>query len=462
MFIHLAQGITQIIMLPAPIPRLVALAALLICTCASTTHVLAQETIQVSASADEQQLFAEAESLLASGQARAALALLGSRELELAGNPYFDYLFGVAALDSGEPGNAIFSLRRSLAVAPEFAGARMELARAYFDSGNSALARPLFERLLDESPPPGVRAVIDDYIATIDTKPTTPKSDFRSYVEFSGGYDNNANGSTENQQFLGFTLSPANLQTESPYAGIGAGFRWNNPKSTQFGWFAGGRASYRHNPDASFVDSVVLSGLAGMNWQRGAIFGRAGAEAYWATRDGDPNQSYAGLDVLLGSRIADNWNLTIGLRGGTLRHDDAIEILDVDRLLYSGGLNYRYGPLGGFGIEVIGGNDTERDAASPYGNSKLGGRLTFFAPVASTGQLFVSAGSLTSDYDGLFFGAPREDTQLTTLVQIEFRDVWKQGLSLTPRIRYVDNDSSVALYDYDRTEISLLIRWTSQ
>ncbi len=449
-------------MLPAPIPRLVALTALLICICGFTAQVLAQETIQVSANANEQQLFAAAEALLATGQARSAYALLSSREIELAGNAYFDYLLGIAALDSGEPGNAIFSLRRSLAVAPDFAGARMELARAYFDSGNSALARPLFERLLGESPPPGVRAVIDDYIATIDARPSTPKSDFRGYTEFSGGYDNNANGSTENQQFLGFTLSPANLQTESPYTEIGAGFRWNNPKSTQFGWFAGGRASYRHNPDASFVDSVVLSGLAGMNWQRGAIFGRAGAEAYWATRDGDPNQSYAGLDALLGGRIADNWDLTIGLRGGTLRHDDVIEILDVDRLLFSGGLNYRFGPLGSFGVEIIAGNDSERQAGSPYGNSKLGGRLAFYAPVATTGQLFASVGSLTSEYDGLFFGVPREDTQLTTVLQVEFRDIWTQGLSLTPRLRYVDNDSTVALYEYDRTEIGLLFRWTPQ
>ena len=338
----------------------------------------------------------------------------------------------------------------------------MELARAYFDSGNTGLARPLFVRLLSENPPPPVRVVINDYIASIDAAPSAPTSSLRYSFDLAGGYDNNANGSTDSQQFLGFTLSPNNLKTESSFAEVGASFSWNNPKSTQFGWYAGGRASYRHNPDASFVDAGLISGNVGINWQRGKFFGRAGADGYFATRDGDSNQNYVGLDALLGSRIADNWDLTFGLRGGGIRHDDAIDTLDVDRVLYSAGLTYRFASPGRFGIEVIGGDDSARKAASPYGNSKLGGRLTLFLPIGANGSLFASTGSLTSDYDGLFFGSSRKDTQISTLVQITFDDVGIDGLSLTPRIRYVDNDSDVALYKYDRTEVGLQLRWMPQ
>ena len=307
-----------------------------------------------------------------------------------------------------------------------------------------------------------MRTIINDYIAAIDNTPSSPKSSLRYSFDVAGGYDDNANGSTDNQQFMGFVLSPNNLQTETSFLEAGASFNWNNPKSTQFGWYAGGRASYRHNPDASFVDSGVLSANAGMNWQRSKFFGRAGADGYWATRDGDPNQSYLGLDALLGSRIATNWDLTFSLRGGAVRHDDLIDTLDVDRILYGGGLTYHFESPGKLGIEVIGGNDSERNSGSPYGNSKFGGRLTLYMPVGNNGQLFASAGSLTSDYDGIFFGAPREDTQLSTLLQITFSDVWSEGLSLTPRIRYIDNDSNIALYDYDRTEVGLQLRWMPQ
>lgn len=457
-----AGGLLRKAMLPVPTVRLTTVFACLLLACVTTSSALAQDTLQVAASVDEQQFLADAESLLASGQSSAAFTLLSTRELELAGNPYYDYLLGVAALDSGRHSEAIFSLRRSLEVSPNFSGARMELARAYFDSGNSGLARPLFVRLLAENPPAPVRTVINNYIASIDATPSRPKSSLRYSFDVTGGYDDNANGSTDNQQFMGFTLSPDNLKTESSFLEAGAGLSWNNPKSTQFAWYAGGRAGYRHNPDAGFVDSGLVSGNAGMNWQRGAFFGRAGVDGYWATRDGDPNENYLGLDALFGNRITDNWELSFGLRGGAIRHDDAIKTLDVDRILYSGGLHYRFGSPGNVGLEVIGGSDSERETGSPYGNSKLGGRLTLYMPVSERGTLFASAGSLTSDYDGLFFGTTRKDTQVSTLLQITFADVWIDGLSLTPRIRYVDNDSNVALYDYDRTEVGLQLQWMPQ
>ena len=100
------------------------------------TPVPAQEnqTFEVLAAAETRQLLARAESLLGAGQNQGAYDLLGPYEVELAGNPYYDYLLGVAALDSGRTSEAIFSLRRSLAVQPQFSGARMELARAYYEA----------------------------------------------------------------------------------------------------------------------------------------------------------------------------------------------------------------------------------------------------------------------------------------------------------------------------------------
>lgn len=427
-----------------------------------TSSLRAADTIELASSADAQQLLASAGSLLAAEQSRSAFDLLKARESEFAGNTLFDYLLGVAALDSGLHSEAVFSLRRAIATAPDFAGARMELARAYFESNNLTLARALFTNLLSENPPAGVHSVIDDYIIAIDAQIAGPPPQFVPYFEFASGYDDNANSSTADGQFLGFTLSPQNLKTESPFVEVGAGFSWNKQSSSRFGWYTGGRVGYRHNTDADFVDAGVISGLAGMNWQRGSFFGRAGADAYWATRDGEPNSSYGGLDALLGRRLSGGWDLTLSLRGGVVRHDNSIEVLDVNRLLYAAGATYRFAPLGSVGVEMIGGNDSARQGGSPYGNSKLGGRIFLTTPVGQDGQLYVSTGSLTSDYDGLFFGASRKDIQLTSMLQVEFMNVFTDGLSLIPRLQYIDNDSDVSLYDYDRTEIALLMRWIPQ
>ena len=428
---------------------------------ASGAAAQSPQTLEVQADAAAQELLRNAEARLARNDAEGAWDLLSPREPELAGNPYFDYLLGVAALDTGRRGEAILSLQRAIAVEPRFSGARMELARAWFDSGNKAQARPLFVSLLDENPPPGVRDVLLDYIDAIDARPARRSSRFSPYFEATAGHDTNANGSTSNQQFLGFTLTPDSIATESPFGEGAAGFTWSVPTGEAASWYVGGRLSHRANPDAPFVDATYASALTGFSWRRGRFFGRAGIDGYTGFRDGDHNENYFGADVLLGSSVTDRFDLSLALRGGALRYDESIDVLDVDRLLYTLGASYRISALSSVTLEAIGGQDNEKTAGSPYGNSKAGGRISLTAPIG-TSYFFASLGSLTSDFDGLFFGSTREDEQLSSVVQLEFRDVFTDGLSIIPRARYIDNDSDVALYKYDRTEIGLTIRWMPQ
>jgi len=430
----------------------------------AVSPVLAQqsETFDVGVTAEVRDLLAQAESLLADNRAGQAYGLLSPLETELAGNPYYDYLLGIAALDSGHVSEAVFSLRRSVAEAPQFSGARMELGRAYFDSGNPALARSLFVALLDEGPPPEARNAINLYIDAIDARPGTPDSSLRGYLELFAGSDSNANGSTANDQFLGFTLNPENLETDSPFAEVAAGFSWIVPRSTSFAWVVNMRAGHRDNSDASFVNSTIVNGSFGTTWQRGDFFGRAGFDAFRVARDGDENEIYAGVDLLAGRRLNESWDVSLGLRAGRDTFDSSIEVLDVDRYLYTVGVAYRFASLGRLSLEAIGGNDNERQSGSPYGNSKAGARLSLSAPIGNSAFLHGSLGTLTSDYDGMFFGASREDDQTTASLQIEFRDVLTDGLTIAPRFRYIDNESDVPLYEYDRTEIGLLIRWASR
>ncbi|MEE8427304.1 MAG: tetratricopeptide repeat protein [Woeseiaceae bacterium] len=423
------------------------------------TPATAQQTIQVASSTEVRALLRQAESLLATNNSQIAYELLLAQEAEMSGLAYFDYLLGVAALDTLRFDEAILSLQRSVSTAPQFSGARMELARAHFEAGEPDMARPMLVTLLTEDPPPGVRDVLDQYIAAIDAKSKKSKSRFKPYVELTVGHDDNANASTDDQQFLGFTLSPENLETDSYFYEAGAGFDWTTQRSARLAWQLGARVGYRKNPDAPFVDSTVLGGGGGLLWRRGAIFGRAQLDGYRSTRDGESNESYQGVNLQIGRHLSELWDLSFSLRAGALRHDDAIEILDVDRILYRLGTGYRFRSRGRIGIEVIGGSDNATQNNSPYGNSRFGARLSMNAPLGESSYVFISVGSLTSNFDSLFFGVPREDTQLTSVLQFEFRDVLTDGLTITPRVRYIHNASNVSLYDYDRTEIGLLLRW---
>lgn len=419
----------------------------------------AQQTMQLADSGDARDLYQQAESLLASGKIANAYELLHAYESEFSENPYFNYLLGVAALDYGHGDEAIRRLRRAVAGAPLFAGARMELARALYDAGEYDQARPLFVTLLGENPPAEVLGIIDGYIQAIDARPSSPPSRFAPYAELLTGHDSNANGATADEQFLGFTLSPENQETDSMFAEAAAGFDWSLPRSTHFGWFVGARASARENPDAEFVDAAMLSALVSMNWRRGAMFGHAGLNAYGASRDGESNESYGGMDLMLGRSLNSSWDISLAVRSGALSYDETIEVLDVNRTLYAIAASYRFASLGRLSFEAIGGNDSEQQNGSPYGNSKEGARVGVTAPLGESAFFIASLGSLSSDYDGLFFGSPREDRQTSSLLQFEFRDVFTDGLTLAPRLRYIDNDSDVDLYTYSRTELGLMIRW---
>ncbi len=416
-------------------------------------------TVQVQLGADTQRMLSEAEALIGRGQNDQAFALLSPREAELAGNPLYDYLLGIAALDSGRYGEAIFSLQRTLDVQPDFSGARIALARAHYEAGERAPARALFLQLLDEQPPPAVRQVVDQYLAALDPRPR-PQSRFTPFIDAFVGYDSNANASTDNLTFLGFMLTPNSIGTSSPYTELAAGFDWYRQSSRQSAWIARVRAGYRNNPDASFVNASTVNAQAAFAWRKEAFFGRAGFDGYWGARDGHFNEKYGGVNLELGRRIGDRWDISANVRYGPQRYEDNIDILDVDRLLYSVGLRRRVMDRGSVKVDLIGGDDSERQGGSPYGNSKSGGRLSFMAPLSENVRVSGSLGTLETEYDGLFFGVPREDEQMQATLQMEIRDVFSAGLTIVPRILYVDNESDVGLYQYDRTEVGVLIRWS--
>ena len=71
-----------------------------------------------AADADDDPL-ARAQALIEAGKPAEAYALLEPLEASYAGEPAFDYLYGVAALDSGQALRAVFALERVVDTKPD-------------------------------------------------------------------------------------------------------------------------------------------------------------------------------------------------------------------------------------------------------------------------------------------------------------------------------------------------------
>jgi hypothetical protein len=406
---------------------------------------------------------ADARRALDAHHADEAYRLLAPLETDLAGSEDYDYLLGLAALDSGHAGEAVFSLQRVLAADPTYLGARMELARALYESGDAPGARAQFQFLLTQSPPPATRQVIDQYLAALDQRGAGRRSEWRGYLDAGTGYDSNANGATHDSQFLGFLLDPHNVEAGSAFIDVAAGFNQGVGFANGAALVTAGRLGHRANPDASFIDLTTATLGSELEWSWGGtrLDLGAGIDVDWL--DGESHQRSVALDLGIGRRVAGAWQLGLDSRLAGLRfQQDALAVMDVNRWLAAFSVSridigeHR----GRLGAALLVGGDDERRSASAYGNERWGARLYTGWSMSETASLYAEVAYLDTNYDDApgFFGVDRADRQWSALVATEYQNWPATGWSLAPRIRYVKNDSNVSLYEFDRVEAGVFLR----
>ena len=138
----------------------------------------------------------QARALIDNGEAHAAYAILKPLETEQAGEAEFDYLFGLSALDSDHPVEAVFALERVVDSHPDNGPARAELARAYLALGETDDAKSEFKRVSEMDLPPDARQTIDRYMSNIELFHDRTRTRFRPWVLVGVGYVVFAAGAT--------------------------------------------------------------------------------------------------------------------------------------------------------------------------------------------------------------------------------------------------------------------------
>ncbi|MCP4009416.1 MAG: tetratricopeptide repeat protein, partial [Proteobacteria bacterium] len=200
----------------------VAFLVLVFTPCLSPTTVVAEESIIQSA-----------KTLLKNGKAEEAFNLLDPHLIDYAADPEFNYLLGIAALDAGKPGDAVFAFERVLAVDPGHLNARAELARAHMLLGETEAARRELTRVKEQQPPAAVSIAIDKHFAKLDRFELEKRAQGRkisAYGEVSVGHDDNINSGTDDSVVkipllgnLPFQLARISVKGSSPFEEARAG-----------------------------------------------------------------------------------------------------------------------------------------------------------------------------------------------------------------------------------------------
>lgn len=375
-----------------------------------------------------------------------------------AGDVDYDYLFGTTAYDAGRYSQAIYILQRAVAMRPNFAGARMELGRAYYAQGDNESARREFATLEKDNPPPEARRVIAEYMAAIDRRASVYQSQLRGYAELGTGYDSNANGAPDIQEFIGFQLDSRNQATASSYYSLGAGGLVSHPLAPGWRLLGTGNAGYRGNPDASFVDSQVLRLAGAVEWRPNVYELSLQPNFAMAMLDGEDNHQVVGVD-LAGMRHFERARVSLNVRSAQTRYADGLEALDVDTLVFgvAGQYTTTSMPRVQYLAALTSGSDDAVEAGSAFGRDLVGARAGAVIDFGGGHAMLAAVALVTADYDPSAFG-DRSDDQLTGTFGYEWGGWRALGWTLRGQLNYVDNASSVALYDYDRVDAGLSVR----
>ena len=404
----------------------------------------------------------QATALLKAGHAREAYALLDTQAAERADDPEFDYVLGLAAIDSGHLAEAILALQRTLAIEPDHAQARAEIARAYAMAGDVNTARHEFSLVAgDPTIPDPVRQRFNGLVRGLD-KVNKPGLSVSGYVEAGAGYDSNINAATSASQLvipLLAALGPATLSGNAQRQGDGFGLA-EGGISVEYGLdrqsrlfasvFGSGHVNFRQRAFDQAL-GVATIGYAYTTLSHDVFSLSAQSQRFWI--DGSSyraaNGGIAQFTHVLGAERA----IAVSGQVFDIRYQTD-PLRNAKR--YSGAVTYTDG---GYSANVSGGTEQANAAASKYlSNGFVNGRLAAERPVAKSTTLFASLAIEHRQYnapDPLFL-VKRRDTQFDASAGLRYR--LSRQFILSPQLGYTHNASNIALNRYDRVTSSLSLR----
>jgi hypothetical protein len=398
---------------------------------------------------------------------------------------------GIATLDSGKPDKATLAFERVLAVDPNFAGARLDMARAYYQLGDMPRAKTEFEQVMGQNPPEAAKVTIRKYLDAIAAFEESKKTHMAGYVEGVLGNDSNISSGTGSSIAVS-TLSPglAALITgltgdpnpqippssrSDNYYGVNAGGEVSRRFGDNWQLYAGADARQRGNLTQILYDTTSIDGRVGVMYAEER-------NAYKLTLTG--GQTYAANSMRRDS-IGGNaeWQHTFSpsnqmnvfLQYGESRAagspptapgTDARTSGDTDSMI--GGAGWVHVMADGkqalFG-SVYAGEESDRvpasvlqpvDGRKNFEGLRIGGQAAFMDELDGYASLGWQHAAYSKPNGFIAGGGKRDEYQYDLAIGANWRldKLW----SLKPQVSFTQKRSNLVIYSFDRTDISLTLR----
>lgn len=423
--------------------------------------------------AEQERRMKQADALVKAGKPAEAYDLLEPMEFERSGEVRFDYLLGIAALDSGKADKATLAFERVLAVDPNFAGARLDMARAYYQLGDLVRAKTEFETVLKAKPPKAARATINKYLEAIDAQLHAKDTRLTGYLEGTLGHDSNVNTSSSQAQVavpalgnLVFTLNQSSLKSADYYAAWAGGINVYHPVTETIALYAGADLRQRGNMTRTLYDSLNISGNAGGIYTLGKqdslrvglvdgqytlgsarYYDDTGINGEWRHVFSPANQMSLFAQQMyyrfvnsarFTGMTAQNFDQTV--TGGSWLH-----VMPDGRSTAFGSLFY------GQERDVTG---TRPDGAKRFTGLRIGGQMALKDDMELFGNLGWNEGKYSRQ--NVLFLTTRKDALYDATVGVNWH--WAKFWTLRPQLTWTHNQSNIPIYAYDRIDAGVTVR----
>ena len=397
----------------------------------------------------------QAARLLDQGKGQEAYDLLKAKHDADKNDTETSFMLAQAAMALKRPAEAITLYEGILAKNPALPRVRLELGRAYAAAGDLKKATEEFQAVLAGSPPPTVGENIGKYMSSMQTEKNWNGRFGLGYI-----YDTNVNAGPTASSVLMFGL-PFQL-SNSARETDGAGYTVN-AAGGYFKKLKGdlaaqadlqySRTAYSH---LSGFDSDVLSGSAGLTLQKKSYIVSLplllesvyiGHARYDHAFGVSPQ-----VQVPVTERLSANASFVIqkkhyyvndGLRDGTVWS-------------VSAGSKYYY-RQDSF-LQATLRHGVEGTGAKYTDNSSNGLNLGWYAGLPRGFSLYVGPGVSYTAYEGkeAAFDDKRRDVQYNAVFNLS-EDFDASAWSATLGYTFTRNDSNIALYDYNRGQVTLQV-----
>lgn len=394
------------------------------------------------------------------------------------GEPRFDYYYARAALEVGELGEAVFALRRVLAVHPASTRGRVLLARARYQQGQGRLARQAFERVLARDPPAPLRARIEHYLYALDRRAERYTTSLTGYLELGGGHDSNATTATDadaielaDRTIISGSLDDGAREQSDDFARIAGLLRLSHPLRPGLNLFAqlDGERRYLDEWTGFETGHVQLRAGTVLRGERTRTVVTARMRRFDV--DGRHFRDTTGLDASLRYTLSEVQVVQVALGYARLRHDDAADrVQDSDLATLVLGITRLWrAPLRpAVSLYALAGDEEahreaptedERDQRANADRTLYGLGAHLRLMLTSRWSLHGALRQRRSDYTFVAptFGKRRQDDYAKATLALRWQPAprWRAQAALS----HTDNDSNIDFYAYERDVAELSLRY---